>query len=316
LAVNIRSYRPGDETAQAAIYNEAAARLSRFKPTTSEEVHRRCRDRSFDPETRLYAEADGEPVGYVMFHANGRIGFPWCKKGHESAALPLFERAMQVMKTRGMRTAFAAYRADWTPVKDFFLANGFHLAREIVNFLLDQADMPTRPGRRANPLTPLRPTDVPAIFAMGAGVLQTRTVEELEQYLFHNPYFPPEAVYVTRSRDDDSPVAVGILVVNLTYADPTLVDANMPCFRLGAFGSEGMTTKRINGLFSFLTRDERNASALALDLMSHASFQLEEDGGGSTTLAAQVPSDCSYLLRFYQSYFRKQGSFPIFARAL
>jgi hypothetical protein len=119
---------------------------------------------------------------------------------------------------------------------------------------------------------------------------------------------------VLRNRADEAPLAVGILIANLAYADPTQVDSMMPCFRLGAFGTEGMNTKRINGLFSFLARDQRQVNALGLDLLGHASFEFEDAGGGN--LAAQVPSDAPQLLRFYQSYFRRQGSFPIFERAL
>ena len=84
--MTIRSYRPGDEQAQAAIYNEAAADLPKFKPASVEDVRRRCRAKDFDPATRLYAEVNGQIVGYVTFQPNGRIGFPWCKKGHEEQA--------------------------------------------------------------------------------------------------------------------------------------------------------------------------------------------------------------------------------------
>ena len=313
--MNIRTYRPGDEAAQTAIYNEAAADLPRFKPASLEEVNRRHRARDFDPDARFFAEVDGRPVGYATFHANGRVNFPWCRTGHEQAAGPLFQRILQAMRDRRLKSAFAAYRSDWTAQKDFFQAHGFELVREMVNFVLDPADMPTRPGRRSNPLTALRREDIPALFEMGANVIRSPTPQELEQHLFKNPYFPPDSLFVLRSRTDDSPLAVGILVTDLTYADPNQVDAAMPCFRLGAFGTEGMQTKRLNGLFSFLSKDQRSVSPLALDLLGHATFQLEEAGGGGS-LAAQVPSDVSYLLRFYHSYFRRQGSFPIFERAL
>jgi hypothetical protein len=314
--VNIRPYQPGDEVAQAAIYNEATAEFPRYKPATAEEILRRVRARDFDPSTRLYAEADGQIIGYANFHSTGRVGHPWCRKGHERAADPLFEQVLRTMKDRGIRTAFAAYRGDWPVTTDFFVRHGFELTREMVNFVLDQSDMPTRPGRRLNPLTPLRREDVPAVFEMGAGIIRSFSPAELEKHLFHNPYFGPESLFAIRNRADQSPLGVGILVANLTYADPTQVDARMPCFRLGAFGAEGLTTKRINGLFSILTDNRRDISPVALDLMGHASFQFDEAGGGSTSLAAQVPSDAAHLLRFYQSYFRKQGSFPIFERAL
>ena len=40
--MKIRTYRPGDEAAQAALYNEAAAHLPRFKPAAEEEVRRQA----------------------------------------------------------------------------------------------------------------------------------------------------------------------------------------------------------------------------------------------------------------------------------
>jgi hypothetical protein len=48
--------------------------------------------------------------------------------------------------------------------------------------------------------------------------------------------------------------------------------------------------------------------------MGHAASLQDEKGGG--TMAAQVPSDASHLLRFYQRYFRRQGSFPVYERKL
>src|SRR5262249_48736848 len=134
-----------------------------FKPATADDVARRTRARDFDPATRLYALADNQPVAYVTFQPNGRVGCPWCRKGHAGAAEPLFQGALEALKTRGLQMAFAAYRTDWTPQRDFFLAHGFQQVREMINFVLDQADMPTRPGRRANPLTPLRKEDVAGI---------------------------------------------------------------------------------------------------------------------------------------------------------
>ena len=88
----------------------------------------------------------------------------------------------------------------------------------------------------------------------------------------------------------------------------------MPCFRLGAFGTEGMQTKRLNGLFSFLTRSDRDTMPLGLDLLGQAAFRLRQTE--VSHLAAQVPSDAPQLLRFYQRLFRRQGSFPILERTL
>jgi hypothetical protein len=313
--VAIRSYYQGDEAAQVAIYNAAAAPLPGFKPATLAEVQRRTRARDFDPTARLYAEEGGRLVGYTTFHANGRISFPWCLPGHERWAGKLFQDALQALRQRGARRLFAAYRADWGPVNFFFQQQGFNQAREMVNFAVDFFDLPTPPLRVGQSLTPVTKSDVPAILKLIPHALRVTTPQALTQHLFDNPYFRPDALFALRSRSDGNLRAVGILIQNATYADPKAVDPLAPCFRLGAFGTEGMHTKRIKGLFSFLARIEKELPAVAIDLLTQATSRLR-DNDDISCLAAQCPSDAPELLGFYQRYFRRQGSFPVFERDL
>jgi hypothetical protein len=311
--VTTRTFRPGDDAAQVGIYNEAAGELPKFKPATLDEVRRRVRGADFDPGTRFFADEGGPALGYCTFQPNGRVSFPWCRKGHERHAEPLFEAVLDEMRRRGMKSAFAAYRADWPAVRDFFLAHGFRQAREMVNFVLDLTDMPTPGARAGNAVEPLRPEDVPEVFALGQGVTRCATPEALAAHLLDNPFFEPDRVFVLRGRSGGPPVAASVLVTNDAYGDPTAVDANMPCFRLGAFGTEGMTWKRLNGMFSFVARPGPELNPLALELLSHAAAELNDTDLG--TLAAQVPSDAPHLLRFYQQVWRRQGAFPVFERA-
>lgn len=313
--MTIRTYQPGDELAQVAIYNEAAAELPKFKPATLEEVKRRIQTKDFDATTRFYAEEGGKLVGYCYFHpTNNRLSYPWTLKGKEKHAEPLFQAALAEMRRRGKKTAFTAYRSDWTAITGFFQAHDFRLVREMVNFVIDIVEMPTPAARPSLPFSPLRREDIPAIRDLAPEALRVSTPAELEKHLFENPFFGPDALFVLRSRTGGAPVAVGILIDNASYADPKQVDSSMPCFRLGAFGTEGMDCKRINGLFSFLCRPGRDVSSMALDLMGHAAFRLEETS--TAWLGAQVPSDVPHLLRFYQQHFRRQGSFPVFERNL
>jgi hypothetical protein len=108
--------------------------------------------------------------------------------------------------------------------------------------------------------------------------------------------------------------AAGVLVLNKTFADPTQLDPSMPCFRLGAFGTEGMQTKRINGMFSYITREDSNCTQNAVRLLEFAAERLEE--AGFDTLAAQVPSDAPHLFRFYKQQFQRQGAFPVLEKSL
>lgn len=312
--MEIRTYRPGDEAAQVSIYNEAARELPKFKAATLDEVRRRGRAADYDPTTHFLALGDGRPVAYAGFHGNGRLSYPWCRKGHEAAAQPLFDRVLQAMKERGLARAFAAYRADWQEQLAFFQSNGFQLRREMVNYVLDIVDMPTPMARPSSNIGLAAPDDVPAILELGANVLLLRERAALEPYLFHNPYFPADSVFVLRTRTGGPLRAVGILIANPDYADPRQVDAAMPCFRLGAFGTEGMSSKRINGLFSFLTADSRDVHPLALDLLGYAAYRLQDTE--VETFAAQAPSDAGHVLRFYNQYFQRQASFPILERTL
>ena len=93
-----------------------------------------------------------------------------------------------------MPRGFAAYRADWTAQRDFFLAHGFRPAREIVNFIMELVDMPTPSARAAAAIEPLTPADVPAVLALAPKAFRVRDAVGLEQHLLHNSYFPPDSV--------------------------------------------------------------------------------------------------------------------------
>lgn len=313
--MNIRPFQNGDEASQVEIYNTAAGVLPFFKPATSQEVVRRTRARDFDPRTRFFAEVGGKVVGYSTYHLNGRVSFPWCLPGHEDCAAPLFAQVMQGMKERGLVRAFAAYRPDWGSVHQFFLSQGFHQAREVMNFSIDLVDMPTPSARMLNIVSPVTREDIPAILRMCPQALRLCTEEELERHLLRNPYFGTNSVFAMRSRSDGTPVGVGVLISEPTFANPRAVDPNMPCYRLGAFGSETMQVKRINGMFSFLARGDANVYSIGMDLMGQAAFRLRENDE-LECLAGQVASDVPALLSFYQRNFRLQGKFPVFEKEL
>jgi hypothetical protein len=312
--VNIRTFQPGDEVTQAALFNVAANALPGFKPATGEEVRRRTRARSFDPSARFYAVQSGQVVGYcVLEPEQGRISYPWCKSGFEAAAPLLFAAAREAARARGLRSLFAAYRRDWGSVVRFFTDNGFVVAREMINYWSDPLDLPTRAVRGKVPIDRPRREDVPAIAAMGKGVLRL-PADKLEAYFFSNPYIPAEAFLVLRGRDGSTPLALGVGLESSTYADVRKIDPLAPCFRLGAFGTEGLNTKRVNGLFSFIVADPANALTAGLALLSEASLEMTDDT--VEALAAQCPSDQPHLVAFYSRYFKEQGRFPVLEKML
>jgi GNAT superfamily N-acetyltransferase len=311
MAHTIRNYQPGDEDNQAAIWNAAAAGLPGGKLTTALEVRRRTSAKDFDPALRFYAESNGQVVGYCALNANGRVGYPWCLRGHDVAAA-LLDAAIETARNRGMTRIFSTYRADWTTPNSFFEKNGFAKLREMVNFVQSVVDLPTMVVRRGLNVSPLRPSEIPLAVALAPGVVRL-PVEKLEQEWFYNPYYPPESLFALR-RADNSIQGLAIFINNSAYANPLQIDVQAPCFRLGAFGTEGMSTKRVNGLFSVLIGEGGDGLTVGLDLLSYLIGKLQNET--IDTLAAQAPSDAAQLLGFYQRFFRKQGAFPIYERVL
>ena len=305
----IRTFKPGDERTQAALYNATAYSLPGFKPATEDEVKRRVRARGFNPENRFYAEDNGQVVGYcVLEPGQSRVSYPWCRKGAEATAKPLFDAALQAARTQGLSQVFAAYRRDWEPVLRFFADAGFAKARDVVNFVADPVELPTIANRGSVPLRRLERSDIPALAEMGKGLIRL-PADKLEQYYFANPYFPVEAFLVLEGREDRQPIAIGVGLESATWADVKKVDPLAPCFRMGAFGTEGLNAKRVNGLFSFVVAKPEQAVSAGLALLAEVSQELTE--GSVTSLAAQCPSDVGHLLNFYTRYFKEQGRFPV-----
>jgi hypothetical protein len=238
---------------------------------------------------------------------------PWCKKGFESAAPLLLEAALQSARDRGLTKVFAAYRRDWEPVLRFLAENGFTRARDIINYWADPVDLPTLVTRSKLPINRLTREDVPALAAMGKGIIRL-PAEKLEAYYFANPYFAVEAFLVLRGADGKTPLAVAVGLESAAYADVKKIDPLAPCYRLGAFGTEGRNTKRVNGLFSYLVADPAHALTAGMALLSEASQEMTE--GTVEALAAQCPTDAPHLVGFYSRYFKEQGRFPEFEKAL
>jgi hypothetical protein len=312
--VTIRNFRPGDEDAQAAIFNAACGSLPGFKPAHPDDVRKRTRARGFDANTRFYAEDGGQVVGYCTFSADGRMSFPWCMPGHEAHAEPLFNSVVEAVKARKMPRAYAAYHKDWTAPAQFFAAHGMPKARDMVNFYQELTDMPTMVTKPSSAITPFEPADLPHLHTMAPDLWHGLSQKDLWRHVLENPYFPPESLFVIRARADRKPLAVGLLIEDPAFADPKTLDSSQPCFRLGAFGGEWGQAKRVNGMFSFAAARDRSAFAFALDMMSYAAAKL--DGTSAHAVAAQVPSDVPHLLMFYQSHFRRQGSFPVYEMKL
>jgi ribosomal protein S18 acetylase RimI-like enzyme len=306
----IRNYELGDEQAQVEIYNSVAGRLPAFKVAKVDEVERRYRTTDRDPATKFYAVEDGAVVGYAVFSSQGRVSFPWCLPGFEHVQPALLDTVTAALRSRGARRAWAAYRADWAPVLGFFEAQGFSQSRQMINYAADLIRLPHTPVPADESIAPLERAEVSALLALDADLFGGEDDALLQRFFWENSFLDPGSLYALRRNRDGSLLGVGLVVERAGYADPTKIDAAMPCFRLGALGTESERHKRVNGLFSCVFTNEGAGDVL----LGEAVRRLE--AAGLASAAAQVPSDRPALVAFHDRHFVRQGAFPILSKTL
>ena len=219
------------------------------------------------------------------------------------------------MKRRGMPEAWAAYRADWSggarvlakprlrrEAADDQLPRGcFAAARTSGELPEDRVIEPL--GREE-----ARPSSRRLAPRLFSGI----EPRSLEAFFWENPpYDFSESLFALKERRSGKVLGAGLLVISDTFADPTKIDAAMPCFRLGAFGTERERHKRVNGLFSCVFADQAEG-----ELLLSAPDWERARRAGLTHVAAQAPSDAIALCAFYDRIFQRQGAFPILSRLL
>jgi hypothetical protein len=311
--MSIRTYQAGDEHAQVQIYNLVASSLPAFKPATIDEISRRNLAADADPTARFYATVDGEVVGYAVFNPNGRVSYPWCLPGAHAFREPLLERILDEMRLRRLPEAWAAYRADWTEILEFFQGQSFDKKRVVINYVTGLAQLPSPQELPSNrTIEPLKRDDLSRLPALAPPLFSGMEIAALRSFYWNNEIYNfPDSLFALKEKSTGELRAVYVLVTQDCFADPTKIDSAMPCFRLGAFGTEGQRHKRVNGLFSCAFVEEAEG-----ELVLSSTALSRAIPPGLTHLAAQAPSDDSALCDFYDRFFRRQGTFPILARRL
>jgi hypothetical protein len=308
--MEIRHYQPGDETVQAEIFNTAASPFKAFKPASVDEIRRRYQSVDPDPTTKFYAVKDGRVVGYAAFNPNGRISFPWCLPDATEARELLLSALFDTMRDRGFTEAWAAYRADWREVIDEFKSHGFTPTREMINYVAEVQSLPSATVPTKFRISAVRPDDLARLPGAVRAIFASDDPDALARFFWENLYFESSALFGLTDATTQSVRGLGLTVTNTVFADPTKLDSSMPCFRLGAFGTESERHKRVNGMVSVLFETESEGEVI----LAEARRRLE--ASACANAAAQAPSDQPDLCRFYDRWFRRQGSFPILSRGL
>jgi hypothetical protein len=308
--MEIRNYQPGDEVAQVEIFNLAVSGLPAFKPANVDEIRRRYASLDPDAGSRFYAIRSGQIVGYAAFNPNGRMSYPWCRPGDEDTQEPLIEALLAEMRRRGFDEAWTTYRADWQSILQDFTEWGFAWSREMINFVTELNRIPCTPEPDGFRISAMTPGDLTVVQELGRGLFVDDSPDALLRFFWENPFFQASSLFALRRIPHGELRGIGLAIVNGRYADPAKIDANMPCFRLGAFGTETERHKRVNGLVSVLFESEPDGESL----LSEAGRRLRD--AGLVHAAAQAPSDHADLVRFYDRFFQRQGAFPILTRRL
>ncbi len=311
--MQIRPYQPGDEHAQAHIYNTAAGSLPAFKPATADEIARRYKAGENDAGSRFYAEVDGEVVAYAVSCPNGRISYPWCLPGAEAAREPLLDTVLREMGRRGLPEAWAAYRADWSPILEFLRSNRFEEKRQMINYLGELSGLPScgeLPDDRV--IEPLARNEVAALVELAPSLFAGIEPRSLEAFFWDHPSYDfSESFFALRERRGGKVLAAGVLVISDQFADPTRIDAAMPCFRLGGAGDRARAAQARQWPVLLRVRRRRRSRVPPVRPRLAACTPGRFDPcGRSSSLRCDRP------LRVLRSHLPSASAFPIYARNL
>ena len=216
--MQIRCYQPGDELAQAQIFNVAAGALPGFKPAKPEEITRRLHAGDADPQTMYYAAENGEIVGYAAFGSGGRVSYPWSLPGAEIVQQPLLDTVLADMKRRGLTEAWATYRADWSPVLDFFHGHHFIQVRSMINYVAETSCFPVLnrlPPTRL--VTRLERDELPQLATLLPANFGKLDLQTIEQFFWENPFYSfPDYLLALKDADSGDFRGVSLLVLDGT----------------------------------------------------------------------------------------------------
>lgn len=183
----------------------------------------------------------------------------------------------------------------------------------MVNYVADVSRLPAPTPLPSNRrIDHVKREDIPQLMGLAPGLFADSDGPELERFYWSNSFYSfPESVFVLRESANDQVRGAFLLVKSDRFADPTKIDPAMPCFRLGAFGTERERHKRVTGLFSCVFADPAEGN-----LLLSAALDSVAETPGLTHIAAQAPSNAGSLCEWYDRFFERQGSFPIVARQL
>jgi hypothetical protein len=198
-------------------------------------------------------------------------------------------------------------------VLDFLRGHQFIQIRSMINYVAEKSRLPVLDRLPATRLvTNLKRDELPDLATLMPASFGKVDVATLGRFFWENPFYAfPDHLLALKDADSGNLRGISLMVLDDRFADPTKIDSSMPCFRLGAFGTETQRHKRVNGLYSCLFVDEVDG-----DLLLAASLASISGKFTLNYFAAQAPDDAPALCAWYDRHFEHQGSFPILSRPL
>ncbi len=135
MTYTITSYRKGFSDAQERVGTTVTKDWTFFAQTPADQLEQAYSQPDFDPETRHYCFKDDELVGFLTSSVEeggkASLEFPLVLPSHKEAESLLFEKAVDVLRQKGVKTVRTRVSEGWGNTVDMATKWGYTFAEEL-----------------------------------------------------------------------------------------------------------------------------------------------------------------------------------------
>lgn len=136
MTYTIKSYQEEVLDAQERVGKEVTKNWKSFAQTPVDQLKQAYSQPDFDPETRHYCFVNGELVGFLTskVEEDGKkasLEFPLVLPGHEEAESLLFEKALDVLRKKGVKTVQTRVSEGWGKTVEMAKKWGYTFVEEL-----------------------------------------------------------------------------------------------------------------------------------------------------------------------------------------
>jgi hypothetical protein len=150
----IKKYQEEFLDAQERVGKKATETWKSFAQTPADQLKHVYSQPGFDPETRFYCFKDGELIGFLTSKAEeggtkASLEFPLVLPGYKDAESLLFEKALEVLRGKGVKTVQTRVSEGWGNTVEMAKKWGYTFAEELAIIYcapVDTAHIKALPG--------------------------------------------------------------------------------------------------------------------------------------------------------------------------